>query len=177
MKKNNFKKVTIIISVVFLVGFATYAMADRGYGNHMGGGYMNGNQMGNYNGNHMGFGGNMSGYGNHMGYGGNMGGYGNHMGYGMNGGHMWNDLSTEDRKKMTESMDNFYNKSKDIRSKLYQKSLDLRKEFTKDNSSKAKALKLQKEISALEAKFNEYKLDNMLEMRKQFPKYFRGYNR
>ncbi len=172
MKKFNLKKVTIVISVVFLVGFATYAMAGRGYGNHMGG---DGNHMGNGGyGNHMmGYSGHMSGYDNHkMGY-----GNGSHMGYGMNGGHMWNDLSAEDRKVMTDSKDKFYNKSQDVRKKIYQKSLDLRKEFAKDNSSKTKALKLQKEISSLEAKFNEFRLDHMLDMQKQFPMYFRGYNR
>jgi hypothetical protein len=167
MKKSNFKKVTIIISVVFMVGFATYAMADRGFGYHMGSGY----------GNQMGYGGHMGEYGNHMGYGGNMGGYGNHMGYSRNGGHMWNDLSTADRNKMTENMDKLYNKSKDVRSKLYQKSLDLRKELSKENSSKSKALKLQRVISSLESKFDEFRLDHMIEMKKQFPKYFNGYNR
>lgn len=107
--KTSIKKIAIVASVIFFVGFATYALAGRGgYGYHMGGGYGNGYHMGYGNGNHMGYGQMGYGSGNHMGYNGQMG-YGNGYHMGFNGNHMWDQLTDAERDQMIKDMDRFHN--------------------------------------------------------------------
>ena len=55
MKKIDTKKIVFVISLVLITGFSTYALANRGFGSHMGGNNGNG-----YSGYHMGSG---NGYG------------------------------------------------------------------------------------------------------------------
>ena len=112
MKKISIKKITLAISFVLITGFSTYAMANMGFGSHMGGNIGNGydmNRSNGYNGYHMG---NGNGYGmgggRHMYNGNHMYGSGQ-MGSGIyNDGHMFNNGYNRDH---NNSYDNDMNKS------------------------------------------------------------------
>lgn len=79
MKKISIKRMAFIASVILITGFSGYALANMGFGSHMGGYGANGyhmNGFNGYNGDHMGGGTGYSGMGS-----------GQHM---YNGNHMYN---------------------------------------------------------------------------------------
>ena len=113
MKKIDTKKIVFVISLVLIAGFSTYALANMGFGSHMGGNNGNG-----YNGYHMGSG---NGYGTganrHM-YNGNHMHDSAQMGSGMyNDGHMGKNQhmyngNTRNYNHMYDDRNNFFKSEK-----------------------------------------------------------------
>ena len=133
-------KIMIILAVLTVVGFGSFAFADggMGYGNHRG--------MGNHGSNWNKGGSGCPGYGNMMG-----------------------DLSEEKVQKIDEQRKAFFNATQGLRQKIYRKQLALQSEFAKDKPDSGKAAGLQKEISQLRARIDQKKVKHMIEMRKINP--------
>ena len=158
---NNFaRKIVVIFAVVALVGLGSYAFADRG------GGY-----------GHRGYG--------HQGYGMDDGRHGKGMGYGHRGDrdddrsdrNYEGDLTRDEIRQLEEARDTFHNDTKELRYKLDDKKVDLRRELAGENPDKQKASKLQKEISELRSELDQKRLDHQIETRKISPKAGRGWMR
>ena len=162
MKTSRTTKTILIISVVLLIGTAV-AFA------HGGGGWGYGD-----NGHIRGHGGPMmgTGYGGHMMDG---QGYGPHMRrYDRRG-----ELTDEQLARLDEARDKFRKATQDVRGQIEEKSVALRNEIGEDAPDKGKAMKLQKEISALKADLDQQRLQHRLEVQKIAPDAFqgRGYGR
>ena len=67
--------------------------------------------------------------------------------------------------------------TQELRSNLFEKERELQEEFSKEEPDASKASRLQKEISELQAQFDQKRIDHMVEMRKLAPKAGRGYMR
>ena len=85
------------------------------------------------------------------------------------------ELSPEVYKQLEEKRDAFFNDTKDIRAGLFEKSRELQNELAKDDPDVALAASLQKEISDLQAQFDQKRIQHMIEMRKLNPDAGRGY--
>jgi hypothetical protein len=103
-------------------------------------------------------------------------GYGHHkpMHHGWGHGYMEN-LSDDEIKTLQNERNAFFEATQDLRQETYQKNLELRSELAKKDPDAKKAAKLQKEISKLEANFDQKRLDHQMKMRKISPKAGRGY--
>jgi hypothetical protein len=185
--KLNKKSIGILVAVL-TVGIAAVAFAHDGYG----GGYMTGP---GYGGGMMGpgYGGGMMGpgYGGGMmgpGYGGGMmgPGYGGGMmgpGYGVNGNtpRAWGNLSEEDAAALNASQEKFFNETRDLRSQIQEKQIALNNELAGATPDQGKVAQLQKELSGLQAEFDQKAVAHQLEVRKLAPQgfnsgaYGRGY--
>lgn len=145
-------KTIIITSIILLVG-GTIAFAHGGWG-------------------YGGDGPHMRGYGGHMGPG--NGGHmrGNGPGWGKGGG--FGNLSEEDAAKLEEAREKFYTETKDIRRQMGNLREDLKDEMVKDDPDSAKVLKMQKDLSKVEADFDQKRVQHRLEMRKLIPEKFQG---
>jgi zinc resistance-associated protein len=151
--KSRFKKVAIVLFFAML-GAAPFAFAHGGYGG--------------------------PGYGGHMmgpGYGGHMMGYGGHMGW-------WGDrddggLNQEQAEKLQTARESFYRENRELRDSIYDKSAEIRSELSKQNPDRGRLNELQKELSQLESRFDQKRLDYQLEVRKILPQtdgeYSEGY--
>ncbi len=147
MKTSKLTITLTIASVVLLIGAGlAFAHGGAGYGGY--------GRMGRS-------------YGGHMmdnpGYGPHMRGYG-----------AWGDLSDEDAAKLEEARSRFYKATQELRGNIEEKSVVLRNEMIKDNPDTDKVMKLQKELSALEAEFDQKAVQHRLEMNKLAPEGFRG---
>jgi hypothetical protein len=89
-------------------------------------------------------------------------------------GYMGN-LSDDEIKMLQNERNAFLEATQDLRQEIYQKNLELRSEFAKKNPDAKKAAKLQREISSLEADFDQKRLDHQMKMRKINPKAGRGF--
>ncbi len=89
-------------------------------------------------------------------------------------GYMGN-LSDDEIKTLQKERNAFFEATQDLRQEIYQKGLELRSEFAKKDPDAKKAAKLQKEISRLEADFDQKRLDHRMKMRKISPKVGRGF--
>ncbi|MCP3926328.1 MAG: periplasmic heavy metal sensor [Desulfobacterales bacterium] len=105
------------------------------------------------------------GWGNSNGY--HMGGGGNYECPNFAGGN--GRLSDAEYNKLKTLKENFYNDTKDIREDLNEKSAALSKEFNAENPDKGIIKSLQKEISALSAKFDQKAIEFKLEAKKINP--------
>jgi len=105
------------------------------------------------------------GYGDHMGP-----GYGMHRGWGDGPRGYQSNLSDEDMARLDKERQVFFEATSDLREKLYQKELELRSELAKPEPDAKKAAGLQKEISNLESQFDQKRLDQRIQMRKDFPR-------
>ncbi|MBW1777986.1 MAG: periplasmic heavy metal sensor [Deltaproteobacteria bacterium] len=149
--KKRMKQLTIVAFVV-VIGAAPFAFA-RGWfeGNRYGGHMMD------------------RGWGGHMmgpGYGGNM------MGYGPRGG--WGDgedlgLSRNQAEQLEKTREAFYREIRDLQERIYNKSVELRRELAKENPDRNRISALQRELSGLESEFDQKRLDHELELRKIAP--------
>jgi hypothetical protein len=137
-------KSLLILSTLGLLGFTAPASADWGMG-----------------------------YGHHYGWGNHMPGW-HHGGYEGPGFGYWSDLSEEDLQKLEKERLEFFEATQDLRSKMYQKSLELRSELAKENPDTKKAAGLQTEISKFKAQFAQKRLSHFLKMRKISPDMGRG---
>jgi Spy/CpxP family protein refolding chaperone len=142
------------IAVMAMVMFSAYAFADggRGWGrHHMGGGY-------------------------HMGQGYHMGpGYGDGDGgrYGR-GSRGWGNLSEEDAQKLEKERESFFRDTEDLRQSIHQKRLEMRAEMAKEDADRSKLADLQKDLSNLQADFDQKRLNHRLEMKKLLPDNYRA---
>ena len=153
------KKISTVFLVAALVtGIAVLAYADDRYG---------------------------PGYGRHMtGYG---GGYGHMMDGGPAYGHMrgysgpdsYGNLSREEAARLEEIREKFINQTRDLRNAIRNKQFALNDEIEKPNPDRGKVSELQKQISALEAEFDQKALAHRLQVRRALPQsvYGSGYGR
>jgi zinc resistance-associated protein len=141
----------VVISILGLVGIAFahggYRGGHMGYGNHMGNGY-------------------------HMGYGRHMGDR-SHMGYDR---YDRDSALTDEQYDTLEKMqDEFYAATNSLKDDIYQKRFELNRELDQQNQDTNKARSLQKELSGLEAQFDQKRLDYELELKKIAPESRRGF--
>lgn len=149
------KKITIGLLVFgLIVAIAGFAFAHGGFGRHMDG--YGGHMMGpGYGGGHM------------MDYG---PGYGPHMrGYGG-----WGTLSEEDAAKIEAARDDFYKETRELRGKIDDARIELRNEMDKDQPSESKVTSLQKQLSELQAEFDQKSLVHEFKIGKLVPEGYRG---
>ena len=145
MRHTDFIKIICIPAVIALLGFAAPAWADWGMG-----------------------------YGHHLGWGHPMYGM-HHGGYGEPGFGYRKNLSEEDIQKLEKERFEFFEATQDLRSKMYQKGLELRSELAKENPDTKKAVGLQREISKFKAEFDQKRLNHFLKVRKINPDMGRGF--
>jgi zinc resistance-associated protein len=153
---------SILIAAVILISGAAVAFAhggwggdDYGYGRHM-----RGNMMGpGCQGRMMG-----PGYGNNM-----MG-----PGHGRGHHHGYANLSDEERAKLDAAREKFFDETRSLRRDIDDQAYALRKEMNSDNPDSGKAAQLQKQLSKLQAEFDQKAVQHRLEMRKLLPEKFRG---
>ncbi len=71
--------------------------------------------------------------------------------------------------KMNEERDAFFRSTEKLRQEIYMKELELNSELSKKESDPEKALKLQKVISDLESKFDQKRIEYMINIKKINP--------
>jgi len=103
-------------------------------------------------------------------------GYGHHgrgMGYGPGSGYCGRgyqpDLNEEEAKKLYEEREAFFENTKNLRQKIYQKQLELRSELAKETPDAKKASSIQKEISDVKGQLDQKRIDHMIKMKKINP--------
>lgn len=143
------------IAVAAMVLFSAYAFADGGWGwgrHHRGGGY------------HMGTGYQMMGpgYGDE-----DSGRYGR-------GNRSWGNLSEEDAQKLETQREAFFKDTEKLRRSIYQTRLEMKAEMAKEDADRGKLSDLQKELSNLQAEFDQKRLGHRLEMKKLLPDNYRA---
>lgn len=113
-----------------------------------------------------------------MGWGGGWGhhGPGWHHGGGY-GAFYGGELSKEEYAQLEEKREAFFKATQDLRSNLFEKQRELQSELAKSEPDAAKASQLQKEISDLRSKFDQKRIDHMIEMQKSNPGISRGFMR
>ncbi len=160
-----FKTTVMVLAVLGVLGFGTYAFS--GWGMGYGGGY--GDDFGPGYGNQKGRGMHHGGYGRHQGFGkggGNCGGC--PYGRGMRGGAMAN-LDEETVNKLDAERKAFFEETQDLRRDLYEKELALRSELVKKETNIETASAIQKEISGLKAELDQKRLDHRIKMKEIAP--------
>ncbi len=113
-------------------------------------------------------------------------GYGHHRG--MHQGQGWHkgshggpgcaamdNLSEDGTKKLDAERTAFFEATKDLRRKIYQKRLELASELAKENPDAAEASALQKEVSDFKAQMAQKRLEHILRVRKINPDLGRGF--
>lgn len=78
-------------------------------------------------------------------------------------------LTNEQIQKLNEERAKFHSITQDVRQQLHEKELFLRAEFAKKNPDAATAASIQKEISELNSKMDQMRLEHRLEMKKIDP--------
>lgn len=155
MKNTRITKIMITVSLILLVGSATaFAQGGRGrgwdqnpcdgYGRMMGPGYDDGCGMGSG------------------------------QRHPMKGQGIQNNLSEEDQAKLDQLRTAFFKETREVRGKIDENRVALRNEMVKDNPDEAKALKLQKQISALKSDLDQKTIKHRLEVKKALPDTFPG---
>jgi Spy/CpxP family protein refolding chaperone len=89
--------------------------------------------------------------------------------FGPGNGYRMDDLSDDEIEKLHRERKSFFKATQDLRQDIYAKELSLRSELAKKDLDTDKAQKLQKEISDLEAKMDQKRIDHMINMRKINP--------
>jgi zinc resistance-associated protein len=88
------------------------------------------------------------------------------------------DLTDEEIAALQKERNAFFEQTRDLRDKLYQKGLELRAEMAKQSPDAKKATDLQKEVSGLEGELAQKTLEQRLKMQKENPKlYGKGFGR
>lgn len=87
-------------------------------------------------------------------------------------------LSDEEIAIVQKERNAFFESTRDLRERRYQKSLELRAEMAKQNPDAAKAAALQKEVSTLDGELDAKRIDQQLKMKKEYPQiYGKGFGR
>ena len=84
-------------------------------------------------------------------------------------------LTKEEYSQFDQKREAFFKETQELRSNLFEKERELQNELAKDEPDASKASRLQKEISELQAQFDQKRIDHMIEMRKLNPNIDRGY--
>ena len=124
------------------------------------------------------------------GYRSHMGNYENHMmgpGYGVHmmrldayegsyrrGYGAWGDLPDEDAARLSASREKFYKYTRELRDRIEENEIALRKEWDQANPDQDKIFDLQKEISSVRGDLDEQALAHQFEVRKLLPANYRG---
>lgn len=148
MKKPRTNKLLVIVAIIGMVGAAATAFADweTGPGNRGWG----------------------MGYGHHRGMMYNSE-TGDGPGPGWCGQGYAANLSQEDLKKIDDARQAFFAATKNLKQNIYQKELEIRSEFAKENPDAGRLSSLQKELSELESQLDQKRISHMLEMKKLHP--------
>ena len=84
-------------------------------------------------------------------------------------------MSRDEYRQFEQKREAFFGVTADIRTRLSEKEGDLQGELAKSDPDSAKASLLQKEISVLQAQFDQKRIDYMVEMKKLNPNVDRGF--
>ena len=107
------------------------------------------------------------------------GGWGHHgMGWHHQGGYgpaYGDQLSEKEYRQLEQKREAFFNDTRGVRARLYEKERELGLELAKTEPDAAKAARLQKDISELQGQFDQKRIDHMVEMRKLNPSMGRGF--
>ena len=82
------------------------------------------------------------------------------------------DLTDEEIGALQKERNAFFESTRELREKLYQKNLELRAEMAKQNPDAKKAAELQKEVSELDSALDQKRLDHQLKMKKDHPQIY-----
>ena len=113
------------------------------------------------------------GYGHHRGMHQNQGW--RHKGDGGPGCAAFANLSEDEIKKLDAERTTFFESTKDLRRKIYQKRLELASELAKENPDAAVAAALQTELSDFKAQMAQKRLEHILRVQKINPDLGRGF--
>jgi zinc resistance-associated protein len=152
---------SMIIAALFLIAGAGVAFAHGGWGGddcgcrrHRGGAMMGPGCQGRMTG---------PGQGNAM--------MGPGQGRGFHGKHA--NLSDEDRAKIDAAREKFFDETRSLRRDMDDQAYALHKEMNRDDPDSGKVVQLQKQLSKLQAEFDQKRVQHRLEMRKLWPEKFR----
>jgi Spy/CpxP family protein refolding chaperone len=96
-------------------------------------------------------------------------------GFGPGGG---GNLTDEQIAVVQKEREAFFESTRELRDRVYQKSLELRAEMAKQNPDTSKAAALQKEVSGLHSDLAAKRLEQQLKMKKEHPEiYSKAYGR
>ena len=98
-----------------------------------------------------------------------------HRGYGGAGCGAFDDLSEDEIKKLDAERTAFFEATKDLRRKIYQKRLELASELAKENPDAATAAAIQNEVSDFKAQMAQKRLEHILRVQKINPDLGRGF--
>ena len=89
------------------------------------------------------------------------------------------NLSEQDREKLNQARQAFFEETRELREQLYQKELELRSEMAKPDPDVTIAVALQKEVSELKGRLDQKRIEQRIKMQKENPDLFagRGYGR
>jgi Spy/CpxP family protein refolding chaperone len=85
------------------------------------------------------------------------------------------NLTDEQRAKIDAAREKFFDETRSLRRDIDDQAYALRKEMTSDNPDSGKVAQLQKQLSKLEAEFDQKKVQHQLEMRKLWPEKFKDH--
>jgi Spy/CpxP family protein refolding chaperone len=105
------------------------------------------------------------------GYGGGPG-YGNCPRGGFGGPGMAGGLTEEESATLQKERSAFFESTRELRERRYQKELELKAELAKQNPDAKKAAELQKEVSGMESELDQKRLDHQLKMKKDYPQIY-----
>ena len=153
MQWNHSKKWVVGIAIIGIIGLAASAFADWGRG---------------------------SGRGFGPGACGGLGGGSGQGGY--NCPAAFDELNDEQIDRLNEMRTRFFEDTRDLKDRMYQKRLELQSELAKQEPDKARAIKLQKEVSELRSEMSQKRLEQRLELKNEFPEladsgFGRGYGK
>ena len=98
-----------------------------------------------------------------------------HRGFGGPGCGAFDNLSEDEIKKLDAERTTFFEATKDLRRKIYQKRLELASELAKENPDAAAAAALQTELSDFKAQMAQKRLEHILRVQKINPDLGRGF--
>jgi zinc resistance-associated protein len=89
------------------------------------------------------------------------------------------NLNDQDIDKLNKERQTFFEDTRELREKVYQKELELRSEMAKQDPDVNKAVALQKEVSELEGQLDQKRVEQRIKMQKENPDFYagRGYGR
>lgn len=85
-----------------------------------------------------------------------------------------NQMNAEEYNQFEQKRDVFFNETQELRAALFEKERELQNELSKEDPDTAIASELQRDLSELQAQFDQKRLDHMLEMRKLNPNAGKG---
>ncbi len=84
-------------------------------------------------------------------------------------------LSQEEYEQVQKQRNAFFKETEGLRNEIFEKERALQNELAKETPDAAKASELQKELSGLQAQFDQKRINQMVEMRKLTPNAGSGY--